>query len=112
VSEGLADAFARQLHGSSGYTPIGVAHLDDDAVFARVVEGLDVGGMQHFVSWVHGDEAALRYGGEPVGLPMGAGYTAGNRLVDAYLSATGTNAAEALHVPSATIIEVALRELG
>ncbi|AQX81401.1 peptidase [Plantibacter flavus] len=112
VSEGLADTFARQLHGPSGYTPIGVAHLDDDAVFDRVVEGLDVGGMQHFVSWVHGDEAALRYGGEPVGLPMGAGYAAGNRLVDAYLSATGTTAAEALHVPSATIIEVALRELG
>lgn len=112
VSEGLADAFARQLHGPSGYTPIGVAHLDDDAVFDRVVEGLDVGGMQHFVSWVHGDEAALRYGGEPVGLPMGAGYAAGNRLVDAYLSATGSTAAEALHVPSATIIEVARRELG
>jgi uncharacterized protein YjaZ len=112
VSEGLADAFARQLHGVSGYTPIGVAHLDDDAVFDRVVEGLEVGGMQHFVSWVHGDEAALRFGGEPVGLPMGAGYAAGNRLVDAYLSATGTTAAEALHVPSATIIKVALRELG
>lgn len=111
VSEGLADAFARQLHGVSGYTPIGVAHLDDDTVLDRVVEGLEVGGMQHFVSWVHGDEAALRFGGEPVGLPMGAGYAAGNCLVDAYLSATGTTAAEALHVPSATIIEIALREL-
>ena len=112
ISEGLADAFARQLHGQAGYTPIGVPHLDDDAVFDKVVSGLGVSGMQHFVSWVHGDDAARRFGGEPVGLPTGAGYAAGNRLVDAYLLATGSTAAEALHVPSATIIEVALRELG
>jgi uncharacterized protein YjaZ len=111
ISEGLADAFARQLYGHAGYTPIGVPHLDDDTVFDKVVSGLGVSGMQHFVSWVHGDDAAHRFGGEPVGLPTGAGYAAGNRLVDAYLSATGSTAAEALHVPSATIIEVGLREL-
>jgi uncharacterized protein YjaZ len=111
ISEGLADAFARQLYGHAGYTPIGVPHLDDDTVFDKVVSGLGVSGMQHFVSWVHGDDAARRFGGEPVGLPTGAGYAAGNRLVDAYLSATGSTAAEALRVPSATIIEVGLREL-
>lgn len=111
ISEGLADAFARQLYGHAGYTPIGLPHLDDDTVFDKVVSGLGVSGMQHFVSWVHGDDAARRFGGEPVGLPTGAGYAAGNRLVDAYLSATGSTAAEALHVPSATIIEVGLREL-
>ena len=54
------------------------------------------------------DEAADRFGAEPVGLPMGAGYAVGNRLVDAYLAATGTTAAEALHTLSRDIIDVAL----
>lgn len=108
VSEGLADAFARQLYGTAGYTPIGVPHLADDAVFDKVVSGLDVGGMQNFTAWVHGDEAARRFGAEPVGVPTGAGYAVGNRLVDAYLAATGKSAAEALHTPSAEIIDVAL----
>ncbi|WP_127783736.1 DUF2268 domain-containing putative Zn-dependent protease [Rhodococcus sp. X156] len=109
VSEGLADAFARQLYGDAlGYTPIGGAHLADNAVFAKVVSGLDVGGMQNFAAWVHGDAAATRFGAAPVGVPTGAGYAVGNRLVDAYLAATGTSAAEALHVPSREIIDVAL----
>lgn len=111
VSEGLADAFARQLHGDAGYTPIGLPHLDDDDVLARVVSGLEVSGMQHFVAWVHGDEAAARFGAEPVGLPTGAGYAVGNRLVDTYLGATGTTAVQALHVPSREIIDVALAAL-
>ncbi|HEY3479858.1 MAG TPA: DUF2268 domain-containing putative Zn-dependent protease, partial [Streptomyces sp.] len=86
VSEGLADAFARQLYGDElGYARIGVPHLADDAVFAKVVTGLGVTGMRNFTAWVHGDASAIRYGAEPVGLPTGAGYAAGNRLVDAYL---------------------------
>ncbi len=32
----------------------------------------------------------------------------GNRLVDRYLAETGKSAADALHVPSAEIIDVAL----
>jgi uncharacterized protein YjaZ len=109
VSEGLADAFARQLHGDElGYARIGVPHLHDDAVFAKVVSGLDVTGMRNFTAWVHGDEAAVRYGATPVGLPTGAGYAAGNRLVDAYLAATGRTAAEALLVDSAEVIATAL----
>ncbi|WP_253779210.1 DUF2268 domain-containing protein [Goodfellowiella coeruleoviolacea] len=111
VSEGLADAFARQLHGDElGYTRIGVPHLHDDAVFAKVVTGLDVTGMQNFTAWVHGDTHAERYGATPVGLPTGAGYAVGNRLVDAYLAATGQTAAQALHADSAEIIATALRQ--
>lgn len=109
VSEGLADAFARQLYGDPGYTPIGVPHLRDDVVLEKVISGLDIGGMQNFTAWVHGDESAGRFGSEPVGLPTGAGYAAGNRLVDAYLTATGRRAADALHVPSRDIIDVALK---
>lgn len=108
ISEGLADAFARQLYGHAGYTPIGLPHLHDDIVFEKVVTGLQVRGMQNFTAWVHGDESAKRFGCDPVGLPTGAGYAAGNRLVDAYLRTTGTTAAQALHTSSQEIIDVAL----
>ncbi|PSK93784.1 uncharacterized protein YjaZ [Murinocardiopsis flavida] len=109
VSEGLADAFARQLHGDElGYARLGVASLHDDAAFAKVVTGLDVTGMRNFTAWVHGDAGAERLGVAPVGLPTGAGYAAGNRLVDAYLAVTGQTAAQALHADSAAVIATAL----
>ncbi|MEI5011457.1 DUF2268 domain-containing putative Zn-dependent protease [Streptomyces sp. PmtA] len=110
VSEGLADAFARQLYGDElGPTPIGVPHLHDDQIFAKVLTGIDVTGMQNFTAWVHGDPSAERFGLAPVGLPMGAGYAAGNRLVDTYLAATGQTAAQALHADSSEIIAATLR---
>jgi uncharacterized protein YjaZ len=103
------DAFARQLYGDAlGYTPFGVPHLDDDAVFEKIVSGLSVSGMENFAAWVIGDDAAARFGAEPVGVPIGGGYAVGNRLVDRYLAETGKSAADALHVPSAEIIDVAL----
>lgn len=112
VSEGLADAFARRLYGDElGYARLGAPHLHDDEVFAKVISGLGVTGMQNFAAWVHGDAAARRFGATPVGLPTGAGYAAGNRLVDAYLAVTGRTAAEALLVDSATAIETALDTL-
>lgn len=110
VSEGLADAFARQLYGDElGYARIGVPHLHNDEVFAKVLTGLDVTGMQNFTAWVHGDPSAERFGLTPVGLPMGAGYAAGNRLVDTYLAATGQTAAQALHAKSSEVIAATLR---
>ncbi len=108
VSEGLADAFARQLYGDVGYTRIGVDHLADDEVFAKAVTGLEVTGMENFTAWVHGDDSARRFGARPVGLPTGAGYAVGNRLVDAYLATTGRTAAEALYVDSASVVAAAL----
>ncbi|PXY36390.1 DUF2268 domain-containing protein [Prauserella flavalba] len=112
VSEGLADAFARQLYGDElGYARMGVPLLHDDAVFAKVVSGLGVTGMENFAAWVHGDATAVRYGGTPVGLPTGAGYAAGNRLVDAYLAATGRTAAQALLVSSREVIDTALTRI-
>lgn len=96
VAEGLADAFARQLYGDLGYARIGLATLDDDEVFAKTLTGLDVTGMENFTAWVLGDTHAARYGGEPVGLPTGAGYSTGIRLVDAYLAAEGLTADQAL----------------
>lgn len=107
VSEGLADAFARHLYGDLGYTRIGLPSLHDDAVYDKVIGGLGVRGMQNFAAYVLGDAIAARYGGTPVGLPTGAGYAAGNRLVDAYLARTGQQAPDALLVDSATVIELA-----
>jgi len=110
VGEGLADAFARQLYGDElGPARIGVPHLHDDEVFAKVLTGLDVTGMPNFTAWVHGDPGAEHLGVTPVGLPMGAGYAAGNRLVDTYLAATGQTAAQALHADSSEIIATTLR---
>lgn len=110
VGEGLADAFARQLYGDElGPARIGVPHLHDDEVFAKVLTGLDVTGMQNFTAWVHGDPGAEHLGVTPVGLPMGAGYAAGNRLVDTYLAATGQTAAQALHADASEIIATTLR---
>ncbi|KAA5832799.1 peptidase [Saccharopolyspora hirsuta] len=112
VSEGLADAFARQLYGDElGRARIGVPHLHDDAVFDKVVSGLEVTGMENFTVWVLGDEIATRFGATPVGLPTGAGYAVGNRLVDAYLAATGRTAAEALLADSREVIDTALEQL-
>lgn len=108
VSEGLADAFARQLYGDLGYSKLGLAALHDDAVFAKVLTGLRITGMQNFAAWVHGDSIARRYGAEPVGLPTGAGYAAGNRLVDAYLAATGVTPANALLADAEEVIRIAL----
>ncbi|MEV0110956.1 DUF2268 domain-containing putative Zn-dependent protease [Nocardia sp. NPDC050799] len=68
----------------------------------------DITGMQNCVAWVHGDTIAEHLGVTPVGLPTGAGYSAGNRLVDAYLAATGKSAAQALHADSAEVIATAL----
>lgn len=112
VSEGLADAFARQIYGQDlGYTRIGMPHLGDDVVFDKVVTGLEITGMHNFTAWVHGDAAAARFGAAPVGLPTGSGYAVGNRLVDAYLARAGGTAADALHVNSREIIDVALNRM-
>ncbi|WP_433272344.1 DUF2268 domain-containing putative Zn-dependent protease [Actinosynnema sp. CS-041913] len=77
-------------------------------MFAKVVSGLEVTGMRNFAAWVHGDATAARFGATPVGLPTGAGYAVGNRLVDAYLSATGRTAAEALPADSREVVDTAL----
>jgi uncharacterized protein YjaZ len=107
VSEGLADAFARELYGDLGYTRIGIPSLGDDAVYDKVLAGLGVTGMQNFAAYVHGDATALRFGGTPVGLPTGAGYAVGNRLIDAYLEAKSITAAGALLVDTADVIALA-----
>ncbi|WP_312170851.1 DUF2268 domain-containing putative Zn-dependent protease [Microbacterium sp.] len=113
VSEGLADVFATELYGDAGYTHfVADETRTDDAVLAKVVSGLDVTGMQDFAAWVLGDATARMFGSTPVGLPTGAGYAAGARIVEAYRDATGRSAAEAVHVPASEILAIALPRLG
>jgi len=113
VSEGLADVFATELYGDAGYTHfVAEATRTDHAVLAKVASGLDVTGMQDFAAWVLGDATARMFGSAPVGLPTGAGYAAGARIVEAYRDATGRNAAEAVRVPASDILAVALPRLG
>ncbi|SJN08086.1 Zn-dependent protease [Leucobacter sp. 7(1)] len=112
VSEGLADLFAVELTGAAGLTHFVSAETRaDDAVLARVATGLDVTGMGDFAAWVLGDTTARLFGTAPVGLPTGAGYAAGVRIVQAYLATTGTTAAASLHAPVAEILRIALPAL-
>lgn len=113
ISEGLADEFAAELYGDRGYTHfVSEQTRGDDEVLAKVVRGLSVTGMQNFTAWVHGDASAQILGAEPVGLPTGAGYAAGTRLVRAYLDATGITAAQAVASPADEILRVAAPQLG
>ncbi|MFP7834914.1 DUF2268 domain-containing protein [Marisediminicola sp. LYQ134] len=113
VSEGLADTFAAELFGDTGPTHfVDPATRRSDEVLAKVASGLGVTGMQDFAAWVLGDATARLFGGQPVGLPTGAGYAAGSRLVAAYLEASGTTAAHEVRTPAAEILRQALPRLG
>ena len=113
VSEGLADVFASELYGDAGYTHfVRDETRSDDQVLAKVASGLGVTGMADFAAWVLGDSSAKLFGAEPVGLPTGAGYAAGARLVRAYLDATGTTAAQNVSTPASEILRIALPRLG
>ncbi len=108
IAEGLAEAFVRELYGESALAPYAKPARCDEAAYRKVVANLGVSGMQHLSAYVHGDETTRRFGGTPVGLPTGAGYAAGLRLVDAHLAATGLTVAQSTALPSAEIIANAL----
>lgn len=112
ISEGLADEFAAELYGDSGYTHfVSEGTRNDPEVLAKVATGLQITGIQNFTAWVHGDASARLLGAAPVGLPTGAGYAAGARLVRAYLDATGTTAAQAVAAPADEILRIAAPRL-
>lgn len=113
VSEGLADVFASELYGAAGYTHfVRDETRSDDQVLAKVASGLGVTGMADFAAWVLGDSSAQLFGAEPVGLPTGAGYAAGARLVREYLDATAATAAQNVRTPASDILRIALPRLG
>lgn len=113
VAEGLADVFASELYGDAGYTHfVRDETRADDQVLAKVASGLGVTGMADFAAWVLGDSSARLFGADPVGLPTGAGYAAGARLVRAHLDATGSTAARSVRTPASDILRTALPRLG
>lgn len=113
VAEGLADLFAVGLVGEQGFTHfVSQETRTSNAVLHRFGEGLAVTGMQDFAAWVLGDASARLFGATPVGLPTGAGYAAGARIVTAYLDATGQPAAAAVTTPAEEILAVSLSQLG
>lgn len=102
VLQRLEAIAVHELHHNVRYSPGGVVWDP-----ATVTVG------EHVVSdWVLGDATARHFGSEPVGLPTGAGYAAGVRLVGACLDAGGGTAAENVRRPAVDIIETALPCLG
>ena len=85
----MADVFAAELYGEVGYT-----HFIDP------------------VALEDGDASARLFGVDPVGVPTGAGYAVGARIVRNYLATTGTTAAQNVRTPADRIIAVAMRDDG
>ncbi|WP_159609813.1 DUF2268 domain-containing protein [Glutamicibacter sp. JC586] len=113
ISEGLADVFATEMYGELGYTHfVSASTRTDDDVLLKVADGLHITGMQNFTAWIHGDASARQFGAAPVGLPTGAGYAAGTRLVRAYLDLTESTAAQCVATPAHEILRVAAPKLG
>jgi uncharacterized protein YjaZ len=108
ISEGLAEAFVRELYGPAAMGPWGDPARDDEDAYQMVVDHLDVAGMPNLCAYVHGDVTTRRMGGTPVGLPTGVGYVAGLRLVDAHIATTGLMASQSTLLPAADIIRNAL----
>ncbi len=108
VSEGLAEAFVRELYGRDAMGPWGDPAKDDEDAYRIVIDHLDVAGMANLSAYVHGDETTRRMGGTTVGLPTGVTYVAGLRLVDAHAAATGLSASQSTLLPAADIIRNAL----
>jgi uncharacterized protein YjaZ len=112
VAEGLADVFAAEIYGPRGYTHFVDPSAWSSGVLRRVTDAAGTTGMENFTAWIHGDASARAAGVEPVGVPTGAGYAVGARLVRAYLGATGTTAAASVRTPAEHIIGVAKEALG
>ncbi|MFI8438567.1 DUF2268 domain-containing protein [Streptomyces sp. NPDC079020] len=124
VSGGLADVFAAELYGDAGCTHfVSEETRTDDQVLAKVATGLDVTGMPNFTVRVHGDAGARLFGTEPLGLPTGAGYSAGAWRaragcsagacpVRAYLDATGSTAARSVRTPASGTLRLVTSRLG
>jgi Predicted Zn-dependent protease len=106
VSEGLAEAFVREVGGPAAvgaYTRAVTGEALDDA-YATIAAAIDLQGMQHLTPYVLGDATAKAMGQTPAGVPDMAGYGVGLRIVDAHLAKTGLTAAQSTVLPAAEIL--------
>ncbi|GAA5068397.1 uncharacterized protein YjaZ [Thermocatellispora tengchongensis] len=106
ISEGLAEAFVRELSGPEAMGPWGrdLSPEELDRAYRKITENIGMTGMFKFGAYVLGDTTARRMGQEPVGVPDMAGYPVGLRIVDAHLAATGLTVAESTVLDTAEIL--------
>ncbi len=106
IAEGLAEAFVRELHGDEAVGPWTKTLHGEELVRAEqiIADAVGLAGMQNLTPYVHGDETTLRMGGQPVGLPHGAGYAVGLAWVDRHLAVTGLTASESTVLPATEIL--------
>jgi len=99
VLEGLAEAFAAELHGEDRLGPWTLMHTEATLAAQRPVfrDVLEQGGDPR--PYMFGDWAAAEFHYEAKGLPDYIGYGMGYRVVRSYLDATGTSAVAATYLP-------------
>ena len=115
VQEGLAEAFTLEVlgSGSTGGWYATVTGRELDKTWDRVTAAFGTG--QSFLDWtpyVMGDETARRFGAQPAGIPHMGGYAVGRRLIECYLAAANSSAAEAIARPTREILSAAGCEFG
>jgi uncharacterized protein YjaZ len=106
ISEGLAEAFVRELSGVEAMGPWSsmVSGEELDRAYEKIMADFDLEGMHLTSAYVLGDTTVARFGQEPRGIPDMAGYAVGLRLVDAHLAATGMTVAESTALPVSRIV--------
>lgn len=106
ISEGLAEAFVRELSGAEAMGPWSsmVSGEELDRAYEKIMADFDLEGMHLTSAYVLGDTTVARFGQEPRGIPDMAGYAVGLRLVDAHLAATGMTVAESTALPLSQLV--------
>jgi uncharacterized protein YjaZ len=106
VSEGLAEAFVRELSGPAAMGPWSTMVAGDplEQAYRKILADFEVTGFDKTAAYVLGDTTARRFGSRPVGIPDMAGYAVGLRIVDAHLARTGMTVAESTNLSGADIL--------
>ncbi|MFG1965086.1 DUF2268 domain-containing protein [Nonomuraea sp. NPDC049028] len=106
ISEGLAEAFVRELSGVEAMGPWSsmVSGEELERADEKIMADFDLEGMHLTSAYVLGDTTVARFGQEPRGIPDMAGYAVGLRLVDAHLAATGMTVAESTALPLSQLV--------
>ena len=107
VAEGVAEAFAAELCGEAALGPWATAVRGAalDALKPRFRTALHERDFAVVRGYIFGDAHAAAFGYAAQGVPAYAGYAIGYHIVRAYLSRTGTTAAEAPYAPWQEIVE-------
>ncbi|MEV6965229.1 DUF2268 domain-containing putative Zn-dependent protease [Hamadaea sp. NPDC051192] len=106
ISEGLAEAFVRELAGPDAMGPWSTMVSGDslEDAYAKTVAAFDVTGYDKTTAYVLGDTTARKFGSEPVGIPDMAGYAVGLRIVDAHLKVSGLTVAQSTSLTGPEIL--------